>query len=134
ETVAGNSIIRLAERMDAGAILAQSSLPIGETETAGELHDRLAADGAPLVLKTIDDLALNRVTEMPQDESQATIAPKLSRAAAKLDFNRPAVEISNQIRGMYPWPGCMIELTDSSTVERDVLTLVRSKVGSAQTA
>src|SRR3954469_19542920 len=47
ETAAGNSVIRLAQRMDAGAVLAQSHVPIGELETAGELHDRLAADGAP---------------------------------------------------------------------------------------
>ena len=46
ETIAGNSIIRLANNMDAGAVLAQSSVPIGELETAGELHDRLAEDGA----------------------------------------------------------------------------------------
>ena len=131
ETVAGNSIIRLAERMDAGAILAQSSLPIGETETAGELHDRLAADGAALVLKTIDGLMTNRVSETPQDETQATMAPKLSRAAATLDFKRPAAEISNQIRGMFPWPGCTIELTDSSSTQRDIVTLVRSQVASA---
>ena len=120
--------------MDAGAVLAQSSFPIHETETAGELHDRLAADGAPLMLKLIDDLTTNRITETPQDEAQATIAPKLSRAAAKIDFQHSAIEISNQIRGMYPWPGCMIELRDAKNVVQAVLTLARSRVNNSLAA
>src|SRR5207248_7066983 len=56
ERTTGNSVIRLAQKMDAGAILGQSELPIGETETAGELHDRLAADGAMLVIRVLDQL------------------------------------------------------------------------------
>src|SRR5687768_14475637 len=108
ERVAGNSVIRLAPKMDAGAVLDQSSLDIGELETAGELHDRLAADGAPLVLKVLSQLADGTAVETPQDESLATIAPKLSRESAKLDFSRPAADIANQIRGMYPWPGCRV--------------------------
>ena len=96
ERVAGNSVIRLAPRMDAGAVLGQSSLEIGELETAGELHDRLAHDGAPLVLIVLAQLAAGSAVETPQDESQATIAPKLSREASKLDFTRPAADIAHQ--------------------------------------
>src|SRR5690606_5858938 len=54
ETVTGNSIIRLAPKMDAGAILGQSTVSIGSDETAGELHDRLADDGAPLMQRVLD--------------------------------------------------------------------------------
>src|SRR4051812_30100083 len=67
ETVAGNSIIRLAQKMDAGAVLAQSSIPIGELETAGELHDRLAQDGAPLMLSVLQSLTNGSAIETPQD-------------------------------------------------------------------
>src|SRR4051794_36234840 len=67
ETVSGNSIIRLAPKMDAGAILAQSSIPIGELETAGELHDRLAEDGAPLMLDTLAKLEQAKIKEIEQD-------------------------------------------------------------------
>jgi len=56
DTLSGNTIIRVAERMDAGAILAQSSVPIGELETAGELHDRLAEDGVSLAMEVINQL------------------------------------------------------------------------------
>jgi methionyl-tRNA formyltransferase len=126
ETVGGNSVIRLAQKMDAGAIIAQSSLQIAELETAGELHDRLSLDGAPLVLRVIDDLATGRAVETPQDESQATIAPKLSREASKIDFSRPASDIANQIRGMYPWPGCRVRVVDAAAKEVDRVTLVRA--------
>ncbi len=127
ETIAGNSIIRLAQKMDAGAILAQSSLAIGPLETAGELHDRLALDGAPLVLKTLADLAEGRNTESPQDESLATLAPKLSREAAILGFNRPADELARRVRGLYPWPGCRVALCDAAKTEISRLRLVRAR-------
>src|ERR1051326_1316404 len=90
EKVTGNSVIRLAERMDAGAILGQSPVEIGELETAGELHDQLALDGADLVAKVIDQLANGTVVERPQDDSQATTAPKLNRAATAIDWGRGA--------------------------------------------
>ena len=127
ERVAGNSVIRLAPKMDAGAVLGQSSLEIGELETAGELHDRLAADGAPLVLNVLEQLATGTAVETPQDELQATIAPKLSRESAKLDFTRPAAAVANQIRGMYPWPGCRVRLLDAGGGETARVTLVRAR-------
>ncbi len=127
ETVSGNSVIRLANRMDAGAILAQSQVPIGETETAGELHDRLALDGAPLVRRVLDELAAVTAIETPQDESQATQAPKISRSLARLDFTAPADEIARRIRGLYPWPGCRVRLCDAAGTELAQLRLVRAR-------
>ena len=126
DTVTGNSIIRLARRMDSGAILAQSSLPIGPTETAGELHDRLAQDGVELVLRTVDDLAAARATETPQDDTQATTAPKLGRQNARIDWSAPNGQIARQIRGLYPWPGCHCALLDAQGTQKDAVTLVRA--------
>jgi methionyl-tRNA formyltransferase len=127
ERVTGNSIIRLAQKMDAGAILAQSSLSIGELETAGELHDRLAADGAPLMLEMIDKLARGVATETPQNDADSSRAPKLSRDSARIDWSWPAERIANQIRGMYPWPGCHARLIDGSGRERARIALVRAR-------
>jgi methionyl-tRNA formyltransferase len=124
ETVTGNSVIRLAQKMDAGAVLGQSQLTIGETETAGELHDRLSLDGAPLMLRVVEQLASGTAIEQPQDESQATLAPKLSRDATRLDFSRPARELANQIRGLSPWPGCRVRLLHADGNEVVKLTLV----------
>jgi methionyl-tRNA formyltransferase len=127
ETVAGNSVIRLAARMDAGAVLGMSELPIGELETAGELHDRLAADGATLVPRVLEQLATGTAVQTPQDESKATLAPKLSRDASRIDWSRPGVEIARQVRGLYPWPGCRVRLVSADGHETARLTLVRAR-------
>jgi methionyl-tRNA formyltransferase len=123
----GNSIIRLAEKMDAGAVLAQSKLSIGETETAGELHDRLAQDGAPLMLATLQTLASGQGTEIEQDHSKATLAKKLSRETAKLDWTKPPTELARTINGLSPWPGCRVRLIDRGGAEAARLTLLRAK-------
>ena len=134
ETETGNSVIRLAEKMDAGAILAQSKLSIGEIETAGELHDRLAKDGVASILQTIEKLEAGRVTETVQDESRATLAPKLSRQSAVIDWNSAAVEIARKILGLYPWPGCRVRLLDAAGGEIERLTLVRARPAQSEAA
>jgi methionyl-tRNA formyltransferase len=120
----GNSVIRLAQRMDAGAILGQSEIEIGELETAGELHDRLAVDGAELLVKVVGELEKGVVIEKVQDEGLATLAPKLNREAARIDWKANAEAIARKIRGLYPWPGCRVK------VGRE-LTLVRARAREA---
>lgn len=132
EPATGNSVIRLTQRMDAGAVLGSSELPIGELETAGELHDRLALDGAPLVLRVLEELASGRAAETAQDESRATLAPKLSRASAVLDWTRPAAELSRRIRGLYPWPGCRVRLCNAEGATVEALRLVRARPGAGE--
>ncbi|MGD1278466.1 MAG: methionyl-tRNA formyltransferase [Tepidisphaeraceae bacterium] len=127
QSVTGNSVIRLAEIMDAGAILAQSSLAIGETETAGELYGRLAKDGVELVLQVMGDLEAARAVETPQDDSVATTAPKLNRKSATIDWSARAAQIARKIRGLYPWPGCAVRVLDASGNEQGRLTLVRAR-------
>ena len=136
ENVTGNSIIRLAQKMDAGALLGQSPVPIGETQTTGELHDRLAEDGAPLMLSVLEKLADGTAVETVQDESLATSAPKLSRENAIINFKQTPDQVARQIRGLFPWPGCKVKLVsvepDGSEIAR--LTLVRAKVVISSTA
>ena len=127
ETETGNSIIRLAQRMDAGAVLAQSRLQIGDSDTAGALHDRLAEDGAPLMLDTIQKLATGSATETPQDEALATAAPKLSRDSAKLDLHQVSKIVARQINGLSPWPGCRARLCESHGMEIVKVTLLRAR-------
>jgi methionyl-tRNA formyltransferase len=111
-----------------------STLAIGEYETAGELHDRLAQDGAPLMLQTIDQIATSTAQEIEQDESQATKAPKLNRESSKIDWTHRADQIARQIRGMYPWPGCRVKLFDPSGTELTRLTLVRARAHSSDSS
>ncbi|MDP9175600.1 MAG: methionyl-tRNA formyltransferase [Planctomycetota bacterium] len=127
ETVTGNSVIRLAPRMDAGNILAQSTVSIGAMETTGELHDRLSREGGKIVLDVARALESGSAIETIQDESQATSAPKLSRDSSRIEWGKPAHEIACQIRGLYPWPGCRARLIDQRGTEQDILTLVRAR-------
>ena len=114
ETIVGNSVIRLAEQMDAGAILGQSELAVKASETTGELHDRLADDGPELVLRVIDNLYKGDAVEREQNHSHATPAGKLSREDARLDFNKAAVALANQINALSPWPGCRVSVGGQS--------------------
>jgi len=123
EQVSGASVIRLAQKMDAGAILGQQHLPIGRLETAGSYHDRLAESGAKLLLRVVKELEEVTALEREQDESQATAAPKLKRDDARIDWYNPGLEIANRIRGLSPWPGCRIRVLREDR-EFDRLTLV----------
>jgi methionyl-tRNA formyltransferase len=98
----GVSVITLAEKMDAGLILGQTSTEIGNNETAGELHDRLAELGSKLILDVLE----NDNEGVVQDESLVTFAPKLSRHDALLDLTQDAEAIASSIRGLSPWPCC----------------------------
>ncbi len=129
ETVTGNSVIRLAQKMDAGAVLAQSHLDIGPSETAGELHDRLSADGPSLILPLLERLADGTAAEIPQDESKATLAPKLSRETATIDWSQPAEVVVRRVNGLSPWPGCRVRLVDGEGKEIARATLVRARLG-----
>lgn len=127
DSFTGNSIIRLAQKMDAGALLGQSRLEIGKLETTGELHDRLAADGAPLMLETLERLRTGEAIEQEQDHSVATLAPKLSRESTRLDWTQPSRKLCRKILGLYPWPGCRVSLRTAGGECIDRLTLVRAR-------
>lgn len=127
EKTAGNSVIRLAQKMDAGAVLGMSETPIGELETAGELHDRLSLDGANLVARVVAELRDGTSKPEEQLHDAATIAPKLSRERAAIDWSLEAQTIADQMRGMHPWPGCRVRLLDATGLEADRLTLIRAR-------
>ena len=127
EATTGNSVIRLAQKMDAGAVLAMSEIAIGELETAGELHDRLSIDGADLVSDVASRLRTGTASPVEQLHDAATIAPKLSRERAAIDWTLEAQTIANQIRGMHPWPGCRVRVLDAGGVEVDRMTLIRAR-------
>lgn len=126
EQITGNSVIRLANKMDAGAILGQSELTIGQTETARELHDRLAVDGAPLVARVLMELSTGISREQEQDHARSTMAPKLSRQDSAIDWSHDAAAIARRINGLSPWPGCRVQLLDQTGAQVVRLTLLRA--------
>jgi methionyl-tRNA formyltransferase len=99
----GISIMAMEEGLDTGPVLLTETLPIGPRDTAGTLHDTLAALGARMIvsaLASLDDLA-------PQEQPArgVTYAAKIDKAEARIDWTRPAAEIDRQIRGLSPHPG-----------------------------
>lgn len=128
ESRTGISIITLAEKIDAGDILAQTATEIKPDETAGQLHDRLAKLAAPLLLETIDKIADGTVTRTKQDHSKATLAPKLKKSDGILDFSEPAEVLRRKILGLWPWPGASaMYLSKASSKSRQV-TIAQAKV------
>jgi methionyl-tRNA formyltransferase len=101
----GVTTMLLAARMDAGPVLLQRRTPIGPEETAGELAARLAELGAGLLVATLDGLASGAVRPREQNESLATLAPKLHKEDGLVDWRRGAREVANLVRGVNPWPG-----------------------------
>ncbi len=101
----GVSIIKMSPELDAGDIIIQEKEEISPFDTAGMLHDRLALRGASLLVKAVDALASGTAALKPQDHTRATYAPPLGREDERLDWNCPAIEIYNRIRGLNPWPG-----------------------------
>lgn len=124
----GISVITLADRMDAGDILAQSRTEIGVHETAGELHDRLAQMAAPVLMETLDRIESDAVTYLRQDEFEASRAPKLKKSDGFLNFGEPAYVLVDKIRGLWPWPGAAANFVSVETGKTTRVTLALAEV------
>ena len=101
----GVTIMRMDEGVDTGPVLAERSLGIGPEETAGELLERLAGQGADLLIHTLRRLANGQVQPEPQSDEGAVYAPKLTRTLSAVRWDRHCVTVHNQIRALLPWPG-----------------------------
>lgn len=105
EQVTGVTTMLMDKGLDTGDILLQHALEILPEEDAGRLHDRLAAAGAALLLETLEKLRQGELAPQPQDRAQATYAPLLRKEDGLIAWEKSALEIHNQVRGLYPWPG-----------------------------
>ncbi|HEX7373132.1 MAG TPA: methionyl-tRNA formyltransferase [Thermodesulfobacteriota bacterium] len=105
ETRTGITTMFMDPGMDTGPILLAEETDIGEEDTAGTLHDRLARIGARLLLRTLEGLGTNTIIPKPQDPTLATLAPKIEKEEARIRWSAPARQTFNQIRAFDPWPG-----------------------------
>ncbi|HEY2252351.1 MAG TPA: methionyl-tRNA formyltransferase, partial [Planctomycetaceae bacterium] len=100
----GVSIIQVLPQLDAGPIYAVARTPIGPTETAGQLEDRLARLATELVPGVIEEIWTGTADPAPQSEALATRAPKLKKQMGDIDWTKSAAQIDWQVRAMQPWP------------------------------
>lgn len=112
EDETGITTMQMDAGMDTGDILLSARTPIGPADTAEVLHDRLATMGADLVVETLDLLAAGKLQAIPQDDSQATVAPLLKKGDGQIDWHQSAIAIERLIRGVTPWPGAYMFLND----------------------
>ncbi|HEX7905516.1 MAG TPA: methionyl-tRNA formyltransferase [Chitinophagaceae bacterium] len=116
EKETGVTTFKLKQEIDTGDILLQESFPIGENETAGEVHDRMKEIGAKLLVRTVLGLVDGTIHESPQStvhppqSIQLRHAPKIFTETSKIDFTKTTEEVHNLIRGLSPFPGAFTSL------------------------
>ena len=105
EKRSGVTAMQMDKGLDTGDILLSESVEIRDDETAQELHDELSVLGAQVMRKTLLMLQKGVLLPIRQDDSQSTYAPILTKELSAIDWQKSALQIHNQIRGLYPWPG-----------------------------
>lgn len=104
DRVTGVTTMLLIRELDAGPILRQKSIEVAPRDTAATLGRRLAQEGAPLLLETLDLLEQGLLTPQVQDHSLATWAPSLAREDGLVRWERPADDLDRRVRAFDPWP------------------------------
>ncbi len=105
EAETGITVMQMDEGMDTGAILMRQSIPIEQTDTTGSLTEKLSFLGARLIAAALPLIESGALQQAQQDGSKATMAPILKKEDGLIDWNLPAAEIHNRVRGLSPWPG-----------------------------
>ena len=119
----GITIMYMAPGMDDGDIITQESVEIKDTDNVGIIHDELSIMGRDLLLKTLPSIFDGTNTRTKQDESEVTFAYNIKREEEKIDYNKTALEVYNQIRGMYPFPVAY------TTLEDEIIKVCEARLG-----
>ncbi len=122
EKETGVTTFFLQETVDTGNIILQARLPIGPDETAGELYERLAALGSEIVLHTVRLIEQGKASPRTQDHTLSSPAPKIFTEDCRIDWNRPARQVHDFVRGLSPRPGAWSHLGDA------LLKVLRTRV------
>lgn len=105
----GVTIMKMDAGLDTGPMLAQQSIRLTRDDTAGSIFESLSTLGADLLLATLSDYLAGKLTPTPQPAEGVTYAPMLKKEDGRLDFTRPAEELSRRVRAMNPWPAAWFE-------------------------
>jgi methionyl-tRNA formyltransferase len=114
----GVTIMRMTEGLDEGPICLSKRVSIGEHETAGELHDRLAVAGAALMVEALERLEQGTLPQTAQALEGVTYAPKIAKAETHIEFDRPAKQVLRHIHGLSPFPGAWMMAKIGATPRR----------------
>ncbi|TGQ07937.1 MULTISPECIES: methionyl-tRNA formyltransferase [unclassified Mesorhizobium] len=120
----GMMVMKMEEGLDTGPVAMVEKVAIAPDMTAGELHDRLMAQGASLMVEALAQLGINCLTFTPQATEGVTYARKIDKSETRVDWTRPSGEVHNHIRGLSPFPGAWCEVEIGGRMER--LKLLRS--------
>ena len=101
---AGVTIMEMVKQMDAGDMVAKASIAIEESDNVGTLFEKMALVGRDLLLESLPKYLAGEIVPQAQDESQATFSPNITPEEERIDWEKSAREIFNQVRGMNPWP------------------------------
>ncbi len=127
----GLTIMKIDSGLDTGPILKQAEIKIGRRETAGTLHDKLAALGASILPDTLYAYVNGKIKPRPQDNRRASYVPQLKKEDGEINWHREAAEIERLVRALNPWPGAYFKIKDKKTKNRQAgLTI---KILEAQT-
>lgn len=109
----GISLMAMTAGLDCGPVFHTSEITLGDDESAGELHDRLAALGGAVLAEHLEDILEGKLLAVEQDESQATYAPKIQTKDAEIDWRLPAAELARRVRAYNPFPGAFFFADES---------------------
>ena len=112
ESETGVTTFFLKPSVDTGDMLVQESIAIAPDENAGSVHDRLAELGADVVLRTVNGIDDGTLKPVPQDDSKASPAPKITKDDCRIDWHQPVMDVHNQIRALSPYPGAFTRWND----------------------
>lgn len=128
----GVQVMRMDEGLDTGDIAMSEIIPISDTMTAQDLHDRMMVLGADLMVRALGALSRGLLGSQPQAEEGVTYAKKIDKAEARIDFSCPAADLHNKIRGLSPFPGAWCEMTIRGKAQR--VKILRSELADGQGA
>lgn len=100
----GVTIMYMVDRLDAGDIISQIVVPIESTDDTGTMFEKLSTAGMELLKETLPSIINGTNSREPQDEEKVTYARNISREQERIDWTKSAFSISNQVRGLHPWP------------------------------
>lgn len=120
DTETGVTTFFLKHEIDTGDIIEQQKIEITPEDNVGDVHDRLMELGAEMTAHTVAQIERGKVLPVPQPEGEFIPAPKIFKETCRIDWNKPASEIHNLVRGLSPYPGAWTVMREERTPDHEI--------------